>query len=324
MMTSNIQDDWEEVQPMIERTSLDSAAASVHSLDDSFDFSLNEPSPPTSPLQENVQHPSSECPPYTEAPGRDSAGLLTVTHPTAEESGNTKSISQTGDAVSVHSTGTNAEDLLDIEVEPPVLLSSITSIIATLVETISSTSDLSTASREDDFYLPNILSECHTLYKLLSELERVVSCYADSWKPDGNVSETVPLDPAIYKWISDFMINLLGLQATVQKEVELPGGNPEDLSTELVRHLSFVVESREMLDNFLPIIKVYVSYITKGTRDVLLTHELETSMNFRPLISHSRLLLLRPHHQDGPLTSFISPVPTLMARYLTSVELCMR
>jgi hypothetical protein len=260
-MTSNIQDDWEEVLPMIERTSLDSDAASVHSINDSMDFSLDEPSPPTSPFQEDLRRTHSDPPPHAVVSCRTSTPEPSTTSPRAREPSTTQGIReepvQIDDTASIHSAGTNAEDLLDVEVEPPVLLSTIISIIATLVETISSASDLSTA-HIDDFYLPNILSECHTLFKLLSELERVVSCYADSWTTNDREGATVPLDPALYKWTSDFMINLLGLQAAVQRKTDMPGGNSDDFSTELVQYLSSMIESREMLENFLPIMKVYV------------------------------------------------------------------
>jgi hypothetical protein len=324
-MTSDIQDDWEEVQPMLERNSMDSEVASVHSINDSEDFSLDETSPPTSPAQEDLCRAYPNPPSYAVASGRASAPDSTNTHPPAHDSTTTKTTreeaTQNDDAASIHSAETNAEDLLDIDVEPPILLSSITSIIATLVETISFSSDLSTA-RSDDFYLPNILSECHTLFKLLSELERVVSCYADSWRPDASESDAVPLDPALYKWTSDFMISLLGLQAAVQREIDMPGGSSDDFSTELVQYLSPLIESREMMENFLPIIKVYITLIESNKHSNNKTTV--TSTSSRLVKSAFPPNNANPRHQDKFTVS--TPIPTLSpkARFPISADPFMR
>jgi hypothetical protein len=258
-MTSNIQDDWEEIQSPNERGGLDSETASVHSISDSEDFACDDRSSAISAPKQEKQHSTIDLPPYAEASRKSPAEVAQIAEQLAEQV----------DSLSIHSTETNVEDLLDIDVEPPVLLSSIVSIIATLIETISSASDLNASI--DNFYLPNILAECHTLFKLLSELERVVSCYVDSWNPEKGSDETVPLDPALYKWTSDFMISLLGLQGAIQGEIDIGGQNSEQFTTELVHYLSLMIEGREMMENFLPIIKVYVSYVvTPFTRNPLI------------------------------------------------------
>jgi hypothetical protein len=296
-MTSNIQDDWEVILPLRGNGGLDSEMASVHSISDSEDFAFDDQSLAESALQQD-QHLVNTVPPsYAEASHE----------PPAEAARSAEEPTQNNDdAASIHSAGTNAEDILDIDVQPPVLLSSITSIIATLIETISSASDLNASI--DNFYLPNILAESHTLFKLLSELERVVSCYADTWNAEKDADETVPLDPALYKWTSDFMISLLGLQGAIQRETEGGEENSDEFTTEIVQCLSSMIEAKEMMDNFLPIIKAYVSHLAKlSTRNPLIArhrdlNEYQTAnMNFPS----------EPRHFHDPDALHSGPVPDL-------------
>jgi hypothetical protein len=245
--STDIQDDWEEIQPMLERYSLDSEIGSVHSLDDeSIDFDLDEESPSTSPTPATASiQPGSQAPVVGPVPRVDASSHTPSNAP------------RDGGDASVHSANTVTEDLLDIDIDPPLLLNSISGLTSTLVDTISSTSDLN--NRLNDHNLEWILSQCRSLFRLLSDLEPVVKCYASAWNPDSATPSSIPLDPALNKWISDCMIMLLGLHGAVQEEAESIGSlvhSTYELPMDILQYIAPLMESKENLENFLPIMKV--------------------------------------------------------------------
>lgn len=250
---SNIQDDWEEIQPMLEGSGLDSDAGSVHSLDDeSIDFDLDEEeeSPSTSIV-------AAACTRQSTLPILPTRAVIAESREDSAANAPSKPPKDDQDRTSIRSTKTVTEDLLDIDIDPPLLLNSISGLTATLVDTISTASDLN--NRLNDHNLEWILSQCRTLFRLLADLEQVVKCYASAWNPESRPDPSIPLDPALYKWTSDCMIMLLGLHGAIQEEAESVGTlehSSYELSMDVLQFVAPLMECKEKMDNFLPIMKV--------------------------------------------------------------------
>jgi hypothetical protein len=120
------------------------------------------------------------------------------------------------EAASVHSASTTLSDLLDIEVDPPLLFASITSLLSTLEDTVVVLGTL--RQHSSDSLLGRLSSVCHDLFKQLCELEQLVSSYLHVWNPN-EPDDMVVLDPMAYKWVADCMICLLGLHAHLREEL---------------------------------------------------------------------------------------------------------
>jgi hypothetical protein len=140
------------------------------------------------------------------------------------------------DADSIASAETVTEDLLDIAVEPPVLLSTLDSLQSTLGEIIPLCEDQNHAVRD-------VSKALHRLLGTILDLKEVVSCYVRLWNPNDPFLRTPPLDPTLYKWCSNCALKLYKLQAELESS---PAKSEFDDLNKLC----------EDLDVFLPILRV--------------------------------------------------------------------
>jgi hypothetical protein len=121
------------------------------------------------------------------------------------------------DSDSLHSRSTNADDMLDIDVDPTYLVESVSNL-----KSISE-STASTLSFLKDMHPGQIFMELdntfHLLYSRLCDLEQIAASYAVVSHPNQTDHERY-IDPNIMKWLSDCMVGLLSIQAKVEEELD--------------------------------------------------------------------------------------------------------
>lgn len=129
------------------------------------------------------------------------------------------------------SEDTTVNDILDLHVDPSMMLSSVNTLLETLESTLSSLALFRDQSDEKDPIRDSIQStsdECKKLHTQLAELESVVSVYAGSHEPGQSNSDS-HIDPSLYKWTTECMIFLLDLNAYTER---LRGVNDHDPDSE--------------------------------------------------------------------------------------------
>jgi len=120
---------------------------------------------------------------------------------------------------SLASVETTVNDILDLEVDATMMLSSINTLLETLESIIGSLVILRDQTSEEDVVRDSIQTtseECRKLYGQLTELEGVVSAYVGRYET-GQSSPESRIDPSLYKWSSDCMIFLLELNAYTER-----------------------------------------------------------------------------------------------------------
>jgi hypothetical protein len=158
---------------------------------------------------------------------------------------------QDDDADSIASADTITRDLLDVVVEPPILLSTLDSLQSTLNEIIPLCGDQNSTNGHDA--VQGVSEALHRLLGTIMDLKEVVSCYVRLWNPNDPFSRTPPLDPTLYKWCSDCAIELYKLRAEFGQQAAktAPFPNWNCYSDDLNRFC-------EDMSVFLPIMRVYV------------------------------------------------------------------
>jgi hypothetical protein len=119
-------------------------------------------------------------------------------------------------ATSRNSNSTNAVDLLDIDMSPTDLLSSTTnlqSIVEATVSTLSFLKDMTPTSS-----ITSLDTTFRDLYGKLYELERIIASYTSV--PRGETDEMLNIDPALWQWLTDCMVCVLGIQASVESDLD--------------------------------------------------------------------------------------------------------
>jgi len=132
---------------------------------------------------------------------------------------------------SLASVETTVNDILDLEVDATMMLSSINTLLETLESIIGSLVILRDQTSEEDVVRDSIQTtseECRKLYGQLTELEGVVSAYVGRHET-GQSNPESRIDPSLYKWSSDCMIFLLELNAYTER---LRSANEPDYDAE--------------------------------------------------------------------------------------------
>jgi hypothetical protein len=190
------------------------------------------------------------------------------------------------DVISLNSEKSQAtvlDDLVDVDIDPAILASSIDSLLTILKSSIGSLSSLQDA--EDvavyDDTNTRVLGECRSLVDKVEQLEQIVVKLVhdqDASVPhvEGEVRpEELPIDPTVYKWTSDCVVAMLGLQADAEKLLEqyrknentasdteswadtLVSEDGDEEAVEVVtldRYLGILDQFNGQLEDFLPII----------------------------------------------------------------------
>lgn len=129
---------------------------------------------------------------------------------------------------------TTVNDILDLNVDPSMMLSSVNTLLETLESTLSSLALFRDQSDEKDPIRDSIQStsdECKKLHTQLTELEGVVSVYVGRHEPGPSSSES-QIDPSIYKWCTECMIFLLELNAFIERLRDINDHDPDSAEWE--------------------------------------------------------------------------------------------
>lgn len=132
---------------------------------------------------------------------------------------------------SEESVDTTVNDILDLDVDPSTMLSSVNTLLETLESTLSSLAVLRDQSEEKDPVRDSIQTttdECKKLHTQLTELEGVVSVYASRHEPGQPPNPQSHIDPSLYKWSTDCMIFLLELNAYIERLRGITDPDPDD------------------------------------------------------------------------------------------------
>jgi hypothetical protein len=198
---------------------------------------------------------------------------------------------QDNDTDSIASADTITEDLLDIVVEPPILLSTLETLLSTLAEIIPLCEGHST---NEHLPFPEVLEALHRLLGTIMDLEEVVSCYTRLWNPSDTSSRPPPLDPMLYKWSSNCALELYQLQAELEKKW-----------TESEGHSASLSKLCEDLHVFIPIMRVYVLHFNSATISI---QKLTLSQGSRRVASSSIELSEIYHNTRASISAeFSSP-----------------
>lgn len=147
------------------------------------------------------------------------------------------------DTNSLASDGTITEDLLDIFIEPPILLSNLESLQSTVSEILLSCEDQHSPGIHEA--VSGVLKALHRLLGTITDLKDVVSGFVKIWKPNDPFSTAPRLDPLLYKWCTTCALKLYKLQADDQ------------LAADTKDYSSCFNKFCDDLTVFLPILRVY-------------------------------------------------------------------
>lgn len=123
---------------------------------------------------------------------------------------------QDDDADSISSIETITGDLLDIVIEPSILLSTLDSLQSTLSESITLCADPNNTTGNGAFL--GVSEALHQLLGTIIDLKEMASCYVRLWNPNDPSSRTPPIDPTLYKWCTDCAVELYKLQADLETQ----------------------------------------------------------------------------------------------------------
>jgi hypothetical protein len=123
---------------------------------------------------------------------------------------------QDDDTDSISSTETITGDLLDVVIEPSILLSTLDSLQTTLSESIPLCADPNNTTRNDVFR--GVSEALHRLVGTIIDIKEMASCYVRLWNPNDPSSRTPPIDPTLYKWCTDCAVELYKLQADLETQ----------------------------------------------------------------------------------------------------------
>ena len=173
---------------------------------------------------------------------------------------------------STASAETTVNDILDLQVDATMMLSSITTLLETVESVLGSLVILRDQISEKDparDLIQTTSEECKKLHRQLTELEGVVSAYVSGREP-GQSNPESHLDPSLYKWASDCMIFLLELCAYTERLRSPNEHNPDaddweddfidkdeaDEDTSFEEYQMRLVVFNSDLAGFIPILKV--------------------------------------------------------------------
>jgi len=145
--------------------------------------------------------------------------MVTLTETEPDEAEHSWQDDEMDEEASLASVETTVNDILDLEVDATMMLSSINTLLETLESIIGSLAILRDQTNEKDTVRDSIQTtseECKKLYGQLTELEGVVSAYAGRHEA-GQSNADSRIDPSLYKWSSDCMIFLLELNAYTER-----------------------------------------------------------------------------------------------------------
>ena len=176
---------------------------------------------------------------------------------------------QDEEATTKASANTPFSDILDVHIDPAMMLSSINTLLETLESMIGSLAILREQSEDkEDANVQVTSDECKKLYEQLTELASVVSFYVSRHEPNQPTSES-HIDPGLYKWTSDCLVFLLELQAHIDRLRGPPQHDSEsewedafidreeaDEDTSLEEYQMKLVVFNSYLEDFIPILKV--------------------------------------------------------------------
>lgn len=225
---SSISSDWEELDAISGADGIYDDTASILSLSSTLNDSegSDDSGGPTSAVR------TSKAPEPTSLPTREQ--ISEVSNPPN---------CVNDDTLSVASDETITEGLLDIVVEPPMLLSNLESLQSTLSEIIPSYEDQD--SPDTHQAVLGVLKALHRLLGTIMDLKEVVSGYVKIWKPNDPFSTAPQLDPLLYKWCTTCALKLYKLQAD------------DELAAEYKDYSNRMNKLCDDLSAFLPILRVY-------------------------------------------------------------------
>jgi DNA-binding FrmR family transcriptional regulator len=145
------------------------------------------------------------------------------------------------------------EDVSDCDMDPTFLLKVVTSMLKLESEI---TAAIKFKSKEKPPEYEDILSECATIRGHLESLMPMLEGYSKCWDPEmGRVA--LPLDPALYDWLSGLRIELLVLQASVLRHMQLLPPSPMAPSSDqdLSKSHATLMDLSSQMESFLPIMQ---------------------------------------------------------------------
>jgi hypothetical protein len=174
--------------------------------------------------------------------------FITIPPQDSEELSNSILSNEPERATSRNSNSTRASDLLTIDMSPTDLLSSTSNLQSIAEATVSTLSFL-----KDMNPTPSVVSLDTTfrdLYSKLYELERIIALCTSV--PNGEPDEMLNIDPALWKWLADCMVCVLGIQASVESDLDWRSkkvgreNDPTDLDFERLDMADVVDEHSEI------------------------------------------------------------------------------
>ncbi|CAJ2499856.1 Uu.00g027090.m01.CDS01 [Anthostomella pinea] len=112
---------------------------------------------------------------------------------------------------------TQLSDMLDVDIDPTFLYNVTTSLVKLISEIVASTRFRGNYQPLED--TDKINKACEELKSHLKDMEPILQGYAKHWKPEGEITK-LPIDPGLYEWMASLRIELLGLQAVLQTEMQ--------------------------------------------------------------------------------------------------------
>ncbi|KAI5920744.1 hypothetical protein F4810DRAFT_405812 [Camillea tinctor] len=245
---SSISDDWQEVE---------SDAFSVVSLPTSEEGPLSASYGPTESPAHSHGSESLRLPfrPKYPDPARPPSEPESESDNSTERDDDVERYGMdTKDVESHHSAEFHLNDILDTDIDPNFLYQVTTSLVKLITEIIgvidfkdSSNTLVDTAKTR---------SACDTLKDHLRSLEPVFKGYAKHWKSEGSTAE-IPVDPGLYEWMTGLRVELLGLQAVLQANMNMgasAASQPWNASSD--KHYSDALSDfSTQIEAFLPVLK---------------------------------------------------------------------
>ncbi|KAE9969925.1 hypothetical protein EG328_006606 [Venturia inaequalis] len=200
------------------------------------------------------------------------------------------------DTNSLASDGTITEDLLDILIEPPMLLSNLESLQSTVSEILLSCEDQHSPGTHEA--VSGVLKALHRLLGTITDLKEVVSGFVKIWKPNDPFSTAPRLDPLLYKWCTTCALKLYKLQADDQ------------LAADTKEYSSCFNKFCDDLTVFLLILRVYEPYDLDDHQ----TSRLNFPSNKSEVLPSHHTYLHRRYRNTEPQPVVDGPIPALRRR----------
>lgn len=184
------------------------------------------------------------------------------------------------------------DDILDVDMDPTFLVKVDTSLLKLLGEILGAIHFKGSYEPRVDTH--KVEEACVALRKHLEGLKPILEGYSKHWNP--NQASDLPLDPGLYGWMSEIKIELLGVQALLQRQMGLPClSNQPAVGSDMEKHSVSLTEFSDWIAGFLPIMQAdYDEFHTANLPFPSTSEAVTVEVAVPPTPSHPRFVAVSP------------------------------